>query len=363
MQSYIHPDIGLFIASVVVFGIYVRLYFIMERPGGRFFISLVGILLFVIASFLNWFEETPYEYLMLAYTDEEGWDFIIPVFFYAPGGFLTVWGFAEWTRLALSLKAEIGQRVETEEKLRTALHEAAQANELKKQFIQALKHELRTPLDALVGFSEILKLQQKQSGDETRDSYYADIINRSSANLLRITDDLVQLGTLGDAEFQVNRKTVNIYPLLRGVSLAFQQAVPNRVPVRIPATEATAILDQDLIERLLVRLLVDLDRLISTESKITLSFQAAQGTQEGQENEGISNLICLWVDLPEEDDLLDSVPGELMGDRLRAKEMNKALGLTHVLLALADHLMAFHGGSISAYIISKHQFRIDLALE
>ena len=356
MGAYIHPDLGLFVASMIVLAIYIRLYIIMDKPGGSFFISLVGILLFVIASFFNWFEETPYEYLMLAYTDEDGWDFIIPVFFYAPGGLLMCWGFAEWTRLALVLKAKVAEQHQDELKLRKALAEAHEANELKRLFLKALNHELRSPLDALVGFSEILKLKQHDHGEDPAEVYYADTIHRSSANLLRITEDLVQLGDLGDQDFKLKRERISLYPFLSDITATVEDNTSTTGKLFVETTDQTVFLDHGLVKRLIVRLLIDLNSVLQSQHRITLSANTSKNEEDRQ-----SVLIRIDAQLSIDDLLLATTPKSRFGEILDRQQLQDHLGLTQVLMVLAEHLMTLHGGMIMGEVRSHKQFHIDLA--
>src|SRR6202012_2620773 len=54
---------------------------------------------------------------------------------------------------------DVTQRFEAERALRAALRQAELANRAKAAFLAAMSHELKTPLNAVLGFSEIIRDQ------------------------------------------------------------------------------------------------------------------------------------------------------------------------------------------------------------
>ncbi|MBO6503541.1 MAG: HAMP domain-containing histidine kinase [Kordiimonadaceae bacterium] len=197
--DYIHPDLVLFLAAIFVLVVFIRLYrqTDIEVRGFRWIFG--GITLFLLASFFNWFEETPLGYLMLEFTDEEGWDFIVPVYGYAPGGIMFCFGFAEWLRMSFILKKEIEQRLVTERELKAALAAAERANSAKDKFLSIMSLELKTPLTAVIGFSEIMSDPRNRKLSPAEYVEYSDIILKSSNHLLATIDDILSLAQM-DAE-------------------------------------------------------------------------------------------------------------------------------------------------------------------
>ena len=209
-MAYIHPDLALFLAAIFVLGVFIRLYRETEVEIRGFGWIFLGISLFLIASFFNWFEETPLGYLMLKVTDEEGWDFIIPVFGYAPGGLMFCIGFAEWLRMAFILKKEVEQREIAETELKAALAAAGRANEAKNKFLSTMSHELRTPLAAIVGFSEIMSDPRHRKMGTADYIEYSRIILQSGKHLEKTIDDILTLTQVDAEEYQLDEETFDI---------------------------------------------------------------------------------------------------------------------------------------------------------
>lgn len=73
-----------------------------------------------------------------------------------------------------------------------ARQDAEKASQMKSDFLARMSHELRTPLNGIMGFAEILQLDEKD--EETRE--YADIIHQSGRHLLRLVDDILDLAKM-----------------------------------------------------------------------------------------------------------------------------------------------------------------------
>lgn len=78
------------------------------------------------------------------------------------------------------------------EELRTALRLAQEATQLKEQFLANTSHELRTPMNGIMGMINLLKstnLDSEQSG-------YADAVSECANDLLTIINDLLDLSQI-----------------------------------------------------------------------------------------------------------------------------------------------------------------------
>ncbi|WP_418990896.1 ATP-binding protein [Alistipes sp.] len=83
------------------------------------------------------------------------------------------------------------------EELLRAKEEAERASSMKSGFIQNMSHEVRTPLNSIVGFSQVLSSLYR---DDPATQEYARIIETSSINLLRLIDDVLDIAFLDQAD-------------------------------------------------------------------------------------------------------------------------------------------------------------------
>jgi signal transduction histidine kinase len=198
-MSFLHPDLGLLIAASIAAAVLLKLHINSSGDTRGFLLTFIGILLFWVASFFNYLEETPYSYIMLALTDEAGWNFIVPMFGYAPGGLLVSFGFFEWFKTTRILEQEIVQRRLVEKELKSALISASRSNAAKKQFLSSMSHEMRTPLTAVIGFADIMADPNFKSFSLVQYREYSEIISKSAKHLLSTIEEILNLADL-DAE-------------------------------------------------------------------------------------------------------------------------------------------------------------------
>lgn len=75
--------------------------------------------------------------------------------------------------------------------LKLAKESAEKANQLKSAFLANMSHEIRTPLGAIIGFADLLKLENPNLDEEAKD--YLDIIERNGNVLVKLIDDILDL--------------------------------------------------------------------------------------------------------------------------------------------------------------------------
>lgn len=87
---------------------------------------------------------------------------------------------------------------------------------LKSEFLANMSHELRTPLNGIIGFAELLNTETTGKLN-TQQKECMDFITSSSAHLLRIVDDILELSKAEHEELQLEPSDVDIAALIREV--------------------------------------------------------------------------------------------------------------------------------------------------
>ena len=119
---------------------------------------------------------------------------------------------------ASQLEQEIEQRKQAELELIEALKRAEESDRLKSAFLANMSHEVRTPLNSILGFSELLvspEFDQEQKND------FIQYIVISGNNLLSIINDIMDISKLESGELQIHKRQLNVLEFISTVKEQF----------------------------------------------------------------------------------------------------------------------------------------------
>ena len=89
-------------------------------------------------------------------------------------------------------------------------------NHLKDKFLAGIGHELKSPLTAIIGLSNLLK-EQKLGQLNQRQIRYAELIYRSGRQLMKIVNDMLELTYLSTGKLKLNLESIKIKSLCEEV--------------------------------------------------------------------------------------------------------------------------------------------------
>jgi len=96
---------------------------------------------------------------------------------------------------------------EAYDRIKIEKENSEESNRLKSVFLSNLSHEIRTPMNGIIGFSGFLK-------DETltfeKRLEFVDVIVRSSEQLLKIIEDIVEISKLQTKQIKVKKSKFNV---------------------------------------------------------------------------------------------------------------------------------------------------------
>lgn len=115
------------------------------------------------------------------------------------------------------LHKEIGERKRVEDKLRTALEEAEDANQIKNKFLSNMSHEIRTPLNGIMGLTQ---LSLEADLDKEQEDILRTISN-SADSLKAIVDDILDIAKIESGSLEMIIEPFNIKDLLKEIVSSF----------------------------------------------------------------------------------------------------------------------------------------------
>ncbi len=126
---------------------------------------------------------------------------------------------AQKTReLALEMKEREKKSAEADE----ARKKAEESDRLKTEFLRNISHEVRTPMNRIIGYSDLL-VETSQTKEEIN---YASIIKKDSERLLKIITDIVELSRLASEDLQPNMESLKLSQLVDNAKRIFMSETP-----------------------------------------------------------------------------------------------------------------------------------------
>lgn len=113
----------------------------------------------------------------------------------------------------VGISIDITQRKELESDLEQAKTQAIAASQAKTEFLENMRHDIRTPLSGIVGFAEILKTESK----EAHTKEYAENLIASSFALLDLMDEVLEAIRVSSGEIPLLKQKFDLRVLLKHV--------------------------------------------------------------------------------------------------------------------------------------------------
>ena len=163
----------------------------------------------------------------------------------------------EGAKLELA-QAELAELKKAEEALTTAKRHAEQASSAKSDFLAKVSHEVRTPLNAIIGFSEVML--EERFGPIGNDRYrdYIKDIHASGGHLLSLINDLLDLSKIEAGKLELTFTDVALNDLTQQcVAIMQPQANRERIIIRtsLPQSLPQVIADARSVRQIVLNLL------------------------------------------------------------------------------------------------------------
>jgi signal transduction histidine kinase len=119
--------------------------------------------------------------------------------------------------LYLLVRSNTRKNIRYTDELQKAKEKAEEADKLKSRFLANLSHELRTHMNAILGFSDLLNTPQLP--DEKR-KYYNYIIHEKTSELLKLVNNLIESARIQEGQYKIYLEQVNLNALMEKIYIS-----------------------------------------------------------------------------------------------------------------------------------------------
>ena len=154
---------------------------------------------------------------------------------------------------------------------------AEQANRLKDEFLATLSHELRNPLNVVIGYAEILK-RSTEADDHQFVLQAAETIRRNAMAQSRLVSDLLDLSRLQMGKMSLNRQPVSFSTIISdAIDTVRDEAEVKNISLDVQVDSETLVVEGDPIRlsQIAWNLLNNAVKFTPVDGRITVSLTRA----------------------------------------------------------------------------------------
>jgi signal transduction histidine kinase len=229
---------------------------------------------------------------------------------------------------------DVSDSTRVERALRERNEALETADRLKSEFIANVSYELRTPLNTIIGFAEILTDQYFGTLNPRQIEYSRGILE-SSQRLLSLINDILDLASIEAGHMTLELETIDLYRMLSSVlALTRERARKKKLDIEFdcPSDIGVIVGDERRLKQALFNILSNSIKFTPEGGSITLTARRADGQVE-------LTFTDTGIGIPKEDH------GRVFGkfERGSHPEARHGAGLG---LSLVKSFIELHGGDV-----------------
>ncbi len=234
------------------------------------------------------------------------------------------------------VEGEREQLLEREHELRET---AEEANRLKDEFLAIMSHELRNPLNVILGYAELLLRMDdiKKSPNLHR---MADAVKRNAVAQSKLIRDLLDLSRLRSGKLELNRETVSpVVSIQNAIETVRIDADSKDIEIQVVPPEEVLFVQADPVR---------LEQIIWNLLNNSVKFTPRGGRIEVRLDEDGEDIVLTVADNGQGIDT-SFLPHIFEIFRQADSGTNRAQSGMGIGLAVVQQLVELHGGSVAAY--------------
>lgn len=188
----------------------------------------------------------------------------------------------------LGIATDVTERMEMEDKLIKAKELAESANKAKSKFLSSISHEFHNPLNAVIGFSQLLASDTEHPLTQEQLESLSHVIN-SGQTLLRLIDNILDFSKIETGNMSLTIEEFDVNILFADICHILQpEAYSQRITLDIQTPDASVVItsDHQKVKQVLLNIVSNAIKYNSEKGTITLS---ASKTSDGKVRISISD--------------------------------------------------------------------------
>lgn len=240
-----------------------------------------------------------------------------------------------------------------EELVSSRTHQLMAANIQKDEMVRFVSHEIRSPLSGILSLIELLE-EPEISGNAEEVQRYGRLIKGSTANVIKLANDILDLAKLESGTISLNVKPVEIGELIRSVTEGFKPLLMSKnIELQLELHEPISLpLDESKFSSVIGNLLSNAIKFTSKGGSIAVRLMRAQ-------QYAVMEVSDTGIGIREE-----QLP--LLFEKFGAKQRLGTEGErgTGLGLSIVKELVKLHEGEVSATSVvgEGSTFRIELPI-
>ena len=179
----------------------------------------------------------------------------------------------------LMLHRKQREKLYTEE-IRKSAEKARKANEAKTRFLFNMSHDIRTPMNAIVGFSGLL---EKSIHDEKKSLDYIKKIRVSSDILLTIINQVLEMARIESGKITLSSESVNIREMVDAMNTVFESSLTKKsleYQCSLNLQHPYILCDKTKVEEIILNVVSNSIKYTNPHGKITVSIDELDSEDE-----------------------------------------------------------------------------------
>ena len=239
------------------------------------------------------------------------------------------------------MRQDVTLEVAQERMIKDALNQALEANNSKSNFLANMSHDIRTPMNAIIGFNN---MAMKHFDDKEKVAECLEKISISSAGLLSLINDILDMSKIESGNQHVDANPCDVYEEVKRTELVVRSQTDAKgieFVVEYDIKHSKVIADKILVNRVISNLLSNAIKFTETGGKIIFRISEKADIKDGY---ALYELSVKDTGIGMSEEFIDTIFDTFTRERTSTVSGITGTGLG---MAISKNLVDLMGGTIS----------------